>query len=149
MLFIQDPVVIIYNSTRKTKEEENIASELIRQAQNILIARSEVKSKSPKNSPRRESQAASEGATKVGAARSMAQLIRKPRLRQIVGDEGISDIEPCFRALYAAMLYRIKGGEESLKMADEVVAHISPAIAELDRLFHSAENGQTDLFEGK
>ena len=32
-----------------------------------------------------------------------------PRLRTIIGKEEMSDTELCFRALYAAMLYRIRG----------------------------------------
>ena len=37
-----------------------------------------------------------------------------PRLRAVLGNPGMNDTELCFRALYAAMLYRIKGeGEKS------------------------------------
>jgi hypothetical protein len=67
---------------RKDEEFESRAFELIRDAQRVKAARSEVKAKIPKNSPRRESPAAYEGATKVGSARSMAALVRKPRLRE-------------------------------------------------------------------
>ncbi|MDR3165948.1 MAG: hypothetical protein LBU13_10275 [Synergistaceae bacterium] len=56
--------------------------ELIMDAKNVKIAHNEVKAKIPKNSPRRESPAAFEGSTKLVTARSMAVLVRKPRLRE-------------------------------------------------------------------
>jgi hypothetical protein len=68
---------------RKLKEDE---AEKIMSTMNeshlIRMAQKEVKSKIPKNSPRRESPAAFEGSTKLGSTRSMAVLIRKPRLRE-------------------------------------------------------------------
>ena len=52
-----------------------------------------------------------------------------PRLRELVGNPGMSDTELCFRALYAAMLYRIKGEGGKGAVAD-TLEFVSPAIAE-------------------
>ena len=67
-----------------------------------------------------------------------------PPLRNSLG-KNISDTELCFRALYAAMLYRIKGGENSA-IAD-TIEYISPVIAELSALYHKVERGEIDLFK--
>lgn len=57
----------------------------------------------------------------------------------------ISDTELCFRALYAAMLYRIKGeGERAVADTIEVV---SPVIASLADFHHKVERGEIDLFK--
>ena len=53
-----------------------------------------------------------------------------PRLRAVLGNPGMNDTELCFRALYAAMLYRIKGEGEKSAVAD-TLEFISPVIAEL------------------
>jgi hypothetical protein len=68
---------------QKLKEDEvdKIMSS-INESHRIRMEQREAKSKIPKNSPRRESQAAFEGSTKLGSARSMAVLVRKPRLRE-------------------------------------------------------------------
>lgn len=68
-----------------------------------------------------------------------------PRLRTIIDKSDISDTELCFRALYAALLYRIKGGGEQA-IAD-TLAVISPAIGELAALYGKVERGEIDLFE--
>ena len=70
---------LIKDKKREALEE---ALELMRDQQKMRMARREVKAKISKNSPRRESPAAFVGSTKVGAARSMAVLVRKPRLRE-------------------------------------------------------------------
>ena len=69
-----------------------------------------------------------------------------PALRARLGKESeMSDTELCFRALYAAMLYRIKGeGEEAVADTIEV---ISPVIASLTNYFHKVEKGKIDLFK--
>ena len=41
-----------------------------------------------------------------------------PRLRAVVGNPGMNDTELCFRALYAAMLYRIKGEGDKQAVTD-------------------------------
>lgn len=69
-----------------------------------------------------------------------------PTLRSILGKESdMSDTELCFRALYAAMLYRIKGQGESV-VADTLEV-ISPFIATLTDYFHKVEKGEIDLFK--
>ncbi len=70
-----------------------------------------------------------------------------PDLRAIFGNE-ISDTELAFRALYAAMLYRIKGEGAKGAVAD-TLEYISPVIAELSAVYGKAERGEIDLFERK
>ncbi len=67
-----------------------------------------------------------------------------PPLRTTLGREEVSDIELAFRALYAAMLYRIKGVKEAA--SDQVVALISPVIALLSDTYHKVERGEVDLY---
>ncbi len=67
-----------------------------------------------------------------------------PRLREAAGGGQVSsDIELAFRALYAAMLYRIKG--EGAKAADAIEL-VSPVVAELADIYGKVERGETDLF---
>ena len=69
-----------------------------------------------------------------------------PTLRSLLGKESdMSDTELCIRALYAAMLYRIKGEGESV-VADTIEV-ISPFIATLTDYFHKVERGEMDLFK--
>ena len=67
-------------------------------------------------------------------------------LRSRLGKESdMSDTELCFRALYAAMLYRIKGeGEKAVADTLEVV---SPFVALLADYYHKVERGEIDLFK--
>ena len=75
-------------------------------------------------------------------ARLAAEL---PRLRTIMDNDDMSDTELCFRALYAAMLYRIKGrGERAI---EDTLAVISPAIGELAAIHGKVERGEINLFE--
>ncbi len=71
-----------------------------------------------------------------------------PRLRLVLGKEAaeMSDTELSFRALYAAMLYRIKGEGEKSPVGD-VIALISPVIGELAALYGKVERGEIDLFK--
>ncbi len=69
-----------------------------------------------------------------------------PGLRATLGRDDVSDIELCFRALYAAMLYRIKGTRA--EVTDEVIALVSPVIATLADMYHRVERGQVDLYKG-
>ncbi len=72
-----------------------------------------------------------------------------PRLRAVIGNPGMSDTELCFRALYATMLYRIKG-EGNKSAVSDTIEFISPVIAELAAIHGKAERGEIDLFqEGK
>lgn len=68
-------------------------------------------------------------------------------LRTIIGKQDVSDTELCFRALYAAMLYRIKGcGDAAIQDTVEVV---SPVIAELSAMYGKVERGEINLFQGQ
>lgn len=69
-----------------------------------------------------------------------------PRLRAIMGNPGMNDTELCFRALYAAMLYRIKGEGEKSAVTD-TLAFISPVIAELAAIHGKVEQGKLDLYK--
>lgn len=64
-----------------------------------------------------------------------------PRLRSIMGNPSMNDTELCFRALYAAMLYRIKGEGEKSAVAD-TLEFISPVIAELAAIHGKVERGE-------
>ena len=82
MLLILPVFISTVSMNDKKREDLEEALELMRDEQKMRMARKEVKAKIPKNSPRRESTAAFVGSTKVGTARSMAVLVRKPRLRE-------------------------------------------------------------------
>ncbi len=71
-----------------------------------------------------------------------------PDLRSVAGDSAanLSDIELCFRALYAAMLYRIKG-EQGRGAVEDTLAYVSPVIAELVKIHGEVERGEVDLFK--
>ena len=71
-----------------------------------------------------------------------------PRLRSVLGNPGMSDTELCFRSLYAAMLYRIKGDGNKSAVTD-TLEFISPVIAELAAMHGKVERGEVDLFEDK
>jgi hypothetical protein len=75
-------VMLIYDSDSRKDSDEERAMEILRETQTVSMARKEFQSKIPKDSPRRDSNAAFEGSAKVGTARSMASMVRKPRLRE-------------------------------------------------------------------
>ena len=68
-----------------------------------------------------------------------------PTLHAIIGKEDVSDTELCFRTLYAAMLYRIKG--EGEKAVADTLEYVSPVVAELSAMYRKVERGETDLFK--
>ncbi len=68
------------------------------------------------------------------------------RLHEVVGNPGINDTELSFRALYAAMLYRIKGEGGKSAVAD-TLEFVSPVIAELAAMHGKVERGEIDLFK--
>lgn len=70
-----------------------------------------------------------------------------PRLRQLLGKEDVSDIELSFRALYAVMLYRIKGDKTKESSISDVIELVSPLVGELARIFHLAEHGELDIWD--
>jgi hypothetical protein len=84
LLIVVLPVAFAYSGIRRKNEAEARALDVLREAQRLAVARREAKSKIPRGNPRRESDAARVGAAKLGAARSMAVLIRKPPLRSRV-----------------------------------------------------------------
>lgn len=84
LTLIAVPLAIVLSMRSQSDTDEKRVREAMYAAQKLVQTRREVKAKIPKNSPRRDSPAASEGATKVGSARSMATLIRKARLRDVI-----------------------------------------------------------------
>jgi hypothetical protein len=68
------------------------------------------------------------------------------RLRIVLARDGVGDIELCFRALYATMLYRIKGDQSKSGAIEDVVTLISPVIATLADMYSKVERGEIDLF---
>ena len=68
-----------------------------------------------------------------------------PQLRPLT-ESSASDIELCFRALYGAMLYRIKGQGGKSAVAD-TLEYISPVVAELADMHRRVERGEVDLFK--
>lgn len=75
---------------------------------------------------------------------NLRELVSKS---QTLGKGEISDIELCFRALYAAMLYRIKGDEKGGKAIQDVLEVVSPVIAELAAVHKKIETGEVDMFK--
>ena len=69
-----------------------------------------------------------------------------PRLREVMGNPGMNDTELCFRALYATMLYRIKGEGDKSAVTD-TIEFISPVIGELAAMHGKVERGEIDLFK--
>lgn len=70
-----------------------------------------------------------------------------PALREVLKNDGVSDIELCFRALYAVMLYHIKGDEDSAAKISDVIMLISPLVAKLAAIYREVERGEIDLFK--
>ena len=68
------------------------------------------------------------------------------RLRIVIARDGIGDIELCFRALYATMLYRLKGDQTKAGAIEDVTTLISPVIATLADTYRKVERGEVDLF---
>lgn len=71
-----------------------------------------------------------------------------PSLRTRLGNPGMNDTELCFRALYAAMLYRIKGDGARSAVTD-TIEYVSPVIAELAAMHGRVERGEVDLYKDK
>lgn len=70
-----------------------------------------------------------------------------PNLRKIVGKEEVSDTELSFRALYAAMLYRIKGDKQREEAIRDTIELVSPVVAHLAAMYGKVERGEVDLFK--
>ena len=69
-----------------------------------------------------------------------------PALRVKLGKTDVFDIELCFRALYAVVLYRIKGDKSHEEGIRNVIGLISPVIAELASVYRQVERGEIDLY---
>ena len=69
-----------------------------------------------------------------------------PRLKEKFEKPGLSDVEFMMRALYSAMLYRIKGDEEHKSYVDDVLTLISPVVANLAGIYQLVEDGKLDLY---
>ena len=70
-----------------------------------------------------------------------------PMLRTLVKKEDVCDTEICFRALYAVMLYRIKGDKKRAEAINDTIELVSPVVAELAAMYGKVERGEIDLFE--
>ena len=70
-----------------------------------------------------------------------------PMLRTLVKKEDVCDTEICFRALYAAMLYSIKGDKQRAEAINDTIELVSPVVAELAAMYGKVERGEIDLFE--
>jgi hypothetical protein len=68
-------------------------------------------------------------------------------LRGLVKKEDICDTELCFRALYAVMLYRIKGETKHAEAIKDTMELVSPVIAELAAMYGKVERGEVDLYK--
>ena len=70
-----------------------------------------------------------------------------PRLRTLFSKHEASDVELCFRALYAVMLYRIKGDKKREEAIRDTMELVSPVVAELADMYRKVERGEVDLFK--
>ena len=65
----------------------------------------------------------------------------------MIKKEDVSDTELAFRALYAAMLYRIKGDKKRSEAIKDTIELVSPVVAELSAMYGKVERGEVDLFK--
>ena len=70
-----------------------------------------------------------------------------PSLRAMVKKEEVSDTELAFRALYATMLYRIKGDKKREEAIKDTMELVSPVVAELADMYRKVERGEVDLYK--
>jgi hypothetical protein len=70
-----------------------------------------------------------------------------PQLRAMISRDDVSDTELAFRALYAAMLYRIKGDNKRAEAISDTIELVSPVVAELAAMYGKVERGEVDLFK--
>ena len=69
------------------------------------------------------------------------------QLRAMISRDDVSDTELAFRALYAAMLYRIKGDKKRAEAISDTIELVSPVVAELAAMYGKVERGEVDLFK--
>ena len=72
-----------------------------------------------------------------------------PRLKEKLEKPGLSDVEFMLRALYSVVLYRLRGDESHKGYVEDVLTLISPAIAQLARVYREVEEGRIDLYRAK
>ena len=70
-----------------------------------------------------------------------------PKLRALLRHDDMSDTEIEFRALYAAMLYRIKGDAARASAIGDTIELVSPVVGELAAMYGKVERGEIDLFK--
>jgi hypothetical protein len=70
-----------------------------------------------------------------------------PQLRTMLKSDNISDTELAFRALYATMLYRIKGDKNHSEAVADTIELVSPVVGELAAMYGKVERGEVDLFK--
>ena len=70
-----------------------------------------------------------------------------PQLRAMISRDDVSDTELAFRALYAAMLYRIKSDKKRAEAISDTIELVSPVVAELAVMYGKVERGEVDLFK--
>ena len=70
-----------------------------------------------------------------------------PQLRTMLKSDNISDTELAFRALYAAMLYRIKDDKNHSEAVADTIELVSPVVGELAAMYGKVERGEVDLFK--
>ena len=70
-----------------------------------------------------------------------------PQLRAMISRDDVSDTELAFRALYTAMLYRIKGDKKRAEAISDTIELVSPVVAELAAMYGKVERGEVDLFK--
>jgi len=72
-------------------------------------------------------------------------LPQLPQLRTMFNKEDAAATEICFRALYAAMLYRIKGDTKRADAIKDTIELVSPVVAHLAAMYGKVERGEVDL----
>lgn len=73
-----------------------------------------------------------------------------PAMKERLGRKDMSDVELFMKALYAVVLMRLKNrdSEDGNAYIDDVMAYISPVVAELATMYRKVETGEVDLYEG-
>lgn len=119
---------IIWRSLRREEDIPQETIEAFQQAQQLISARRQMRDRVPKHAPRRDdSEAAEIGANKIAAARSMAALIRKHDLRDMV-----SDICDCAEIVVETIRRMPADTPASATFADE---HLNKLIEAIDAFF--------------
>lgn len=73
--------------------------------------------------------------------------VELPALKEKFEKPDLNDVEFMMRALYSAMLYRIKGDEKQKGYVEDVLTLISPVVAQLAAIHKGIEEGKYDLYK--